>query len=275
MTTQQVPDAATVDAATDTDAGGTNDPLARLERALGHVFVQRQLLREALTHRSYAYECAAPGVVSNERLEFLGDAVLALLSADLLYTHNPGADEGRLTQLRAALVRASTLARFAEQLKLGPALRLGRGEEATGGRTRPLLLASAFEAVVGALYVDGGLPEAQALVVPLLAAEVELIEAGGERRIQDDKSRLQELAQGTLGVTPRYRLVSEEGPSHERTFRVEALLGEVVAGRGEGRSKRQAEQAAAHDALAEPGWRALIEAQEGHQGQEAPTGDSG
>jgi len=240
---------------------GGADALAGLERALGYTFRDRRLLRDALTHRSYAYEFAAPGVVSNERLEFLGDAVLALVSSDLLYARYPEADEGALTQVRAALVRASTLARFAERFALGPRLRLGRGEEATGGRTRQLLLASAFEAILGALHLDGGLPAARALLDPLLRAELDGIDrAGGERRVKDDKSLLQELAQAALGVTPRYRVVEESGPSHERTFVVEVLLGELAAARGAGRSKRLAEQAAAHAALADPGWRALADA---------------
>ncbi len=245
-----------------------SDALASLEVALGHPFAQRQLLLDALTHRSYAYEFAAPGVVSNERLECLGDAVLALVASDLLYARDPTADEGTLTQYRAALVRASTLARFAERLGLGPRLRLGRGEEATGGRTRELLLASAFEAVVGALYLDGGMAVARSFLEPLLVAEVARIEGtGGERKIKDDKSLLQELAQGELGLTPRYRVVETSGPSHERTFVVEVLIGEHVAGRGEGRSKRLAEQDAARHALADPGWRALLEG--GHVGDGA------
>lgn len=239
---------------------GGEDALAGLEEALGRSFANRQLLLDALTHRSYAYEFAGPGVVSNERLEFLGDAVIALVASDLLYARDPTADEGALTQYRAALVRASTLARFAEQLDLGPRLRLGRGEEATGGRTRELLLASAFEAVVGALYLDGGMPEVRRFLEPLLRAELARIERqGAERRIKDDKSRLQELAQGQLGITPRYEVVSASGPLHQRTFVAEVLIGDHVAGRGEGSSKKEAEQAAAHNALEDPGWRELAE----------------
>lgn len=228
------------------------DPLMELEAALGHTFANRQLLLDALTHRSYAYEFAAPGVVSNERLEFLGDAVLALVSADHLYQQLPEAPEGDLTQLRAALVRASTLAGFARSIPLGPYLRLGRGEEATGGRDRETLIASAFEAVIGALYLDAGIAAAQTYLVPLLRAEA--LSAVRQRRVKDNKSLLQELAQGQLGVTPRYVVVNQEGPSHQRTFTVEALVGEVVIGRGQGHSKREAEQAAAQSALLDPGW---------------------
>jgi selenide, water dikinase len=230
------------------------DALATLETAIGHTFATRQLLLDALTHRSYAYEFAAPGVVSNERLEFLGDAVLALVSADQLYQQRPEAQEGDLTQLRAALVRASTLAEFARRIPLGPYLRLGRGEEATGGRDRETLIASAFEAVIGALYLDAGLAATQDYLIPLLRAEA--ASAVRQRRVKDDKSLLQELAQGQLSVTPRYVVVNQEGPSHDRVFTVEALLGEVVIGRGQGHSKREAEQSAAHAALQDPGWSA-------------------
>jgi selenide, water dikinase len=233
------------------DATGTG-PLAALEAALGHTFRDRKLLVDALTHRSYAYEFAGPGVASNERLEFLGDAALALVSAGLLYQMRPDAPEGDLTQLRAVLVRASTLATLARRMELGPLLRLGRGEDATGGRDRDLLIASAFEAVIGALYLDAGLDAVRAWLEPLLRDEAE--RAVRHQRVKDAKSLLQELAQGRLGVTPRYQVTSEEGPAHERVFTVRALLGDVVIGGGQGRNKREAEQAAAAAALADPGW---------------------
>jgi ribonuclease III len=235
---------------------GAGDSLSDLERRLGHAFARRQVLVDALTHRSYAYEYAAPNVVNNERLEFLGDAVLALISADMLYSRYPQADEGALTQYRAALVQAATLARFASALGLGSRLRLGRGEDATGGRARGGLLAAAFEAILGALYLDGGMAATRAFLEPYLLEELGRIETvGAEPRIKDAKSRLQELAQGALTLTPRYQVVEESGPSHDRTFVVEALIGEVVVGRGSGKNKRQAEQAAAQAALADPGWR--------------------
>jgi len=234
---------------------GAADPagLADLEARIGHRFKSRQLLLDALTHRSYAYENAAPGVVHNERLEFLGDAVLQLLSSDLLYRRSPKASEGDLSSLRAALVRASTLAGFARQIGLGPYLRLGRGEETTGGRDRDLLIASAFEAILGALYLDGGPRAARVFVAPLLRDEIERVTAS--KQLKDDKSLLQELAQARLGITPTYAVVSQEGPSHDRTFVVEVHLGDLIAARGEGHSKRQAEQAAARSALADEGWQ--------------------
>jgi ribonuclease-3 len=229
-----------------------NDSLATLEATLGHTFESRQILLDALTHSSYAYEFAGPGVVSNERLEFLGDAALALVSADMLYRLYPDAPEGDLTHLRAALVRASTLAILARRMNLGPLLRLGRGEDATGGRDRDLLIASAFEAVLGALYLDAGLEVARAWLEPLLREEADRVVA--QQRVKDAKSQLQELAQARLSITPHYEIVSEEGPAHERHFTVHALLGDLVIGVGQGRAKREAEQAAAAAALADPGW---------------------
>jgi ribonuclease-3 len=231
--------------------------LAALEQAVGHDFAAPELLLEAVTHRSYVHEFAAPGVSSNERLEFLGDAVLALLSAHLLYDQFPTAPEGELTAMRAALVRASTLADLARRLDLGQSLRLGKGEEATGGRQRDLLLASALEAVVGAVYRDGGLAAARHFMEPWLLAYARDLDH--PRQYKDDKSRLQEAAQAQLGITPTYRVVTNEGPAHEPRFVVEVLLGELAVARGAGRSKRQAEQAAAQAALQDPGWQAALE----------------
>ena len=228
------------------------DLLASLESTIGRSFINRSLLVDALTHRSYVYEHAATGVVSNERLEFLGDAVLSTIASDLLYRQFPQASEGELTDLRASLVRASTLAALARDLQLGPCLRLGRGEEATGGRSRDLLLARAMEAVIGAVYLDRGMRATRSFLVPRLVAT--LAHVTSRRHLKDDKSLLQEVAQAQLGITPTYRLSGQTGPSHERTFSVEVLLGDRVAGRGEGSSKRQAEQAAARVALADDGW---------------------
>ena len=228
------------------------DLLASLETTIGRSFTSRSLLVDALTHRSYVYEHAASDVVSNERLEFLGDAVLSTIASDLLYRRFPRASEGELTDLRASLVRASTLAALARELQLGPYLRLGRGEEATGGRSRDLLLARAMEAVIGAVYLDGGMRATRSFLEPRLVAELGRVTS--RRHLKDDKSLLQEVAQAQLGITPTYRLAGQSGPSHERTFSVEVLLGDRVAGHGEGSSKRQAEQAAARMALADDGW---------------------
>jgi ribonuclease-3 len=226
------------------------DPLAT---TLGHAFVHPELLAEALNHRSYLNEAQIAGLVANERLEFLGDAVLGMVSADLLFRVLPTASEGDLSEHRSALVRASALAGFARSIGLGAYLRLGRSEETTGGRDRSVLLAAAFEAVIGSLYLDGGLQAVVCFVEPLLRADLAALLT--RPRLKDDKSLLQELAQGRLGVTPRYRVATESGPSHERTFEVEVLFGELVLGRGSGRNKREAEQAAAAAALADPGWQ--------------------
>src|SRR5690348_7793361 len=244
------------------------DPLAPLEATLGYHFSQRPLLVDALTHRSYLNEAGRSGVVSNERLEFLGDAVLALVSAEIVYRERPTEPEGRLTQLRVALVRTTTLANFARALHLGAYLRLGRSEASLGGRDRESVIAAAFEAVLGAIYLDGGLAAGERFLDPLLHQA--LAQATAQQSIKDAKSRLQELAQGRLGVTPRYRLVGAEGPSHDRRFLVEVLVGMHVAARGEGRSKQQAEQQAASRALEDPGW---LEAESGDSAETSEQGD--
>lgn len=230
----------------------SEEALAALGATLGYTVKDRQLLIDALTHRSYLNEAGKPGIPSNERLEFLGDAVLALVSADLVYHERPEDPEGTLTQLRVALVRTTTLADFARRLGIGQYLRLGRSEAMLGGRDRESVIAAAFEAVLGAIYLDGGISAARAFLDPLLREA--LGRAVAQHSIKDAKSRLQELAQGRLGVTPRYRLVGTEGPSHERLFVAEVDVGALIAGRGEGRSKQQAEQAAAEQALRDPGW---------------------
>lgn len=215
-----------------------------------YTFERPDLLLEALTHRSYVNEAQTPGLQSNERLEFLGDAVLGYIAADMLFALAPQASEGELTMARAALIKTSTLADFARRLDLGAHLRLGRGHTAASLRDR--VWASTFEAVLGALYLDGGMPAARAFVEPLLLATAREVLAGGQLR--DEKSLLQDLAQTRLNITPTYRVVSTEGPGHEPHFAVEVMLGERVLARGEGRNKREAERAAATAALADPGW---------------------
>lgn len=247
MSASQVPPATP-----DSDHSFPDATLETLEGALGHTFADRALLRDALTHRSYLNEHHEPRLVSNERLEFLGDAVAGLVSADVLYRDYPDLDEGALTQMRAALVRGTTLAEFARKLDLGRYVRVGRSEDTGGGRDRSLLLASTFEAVVGALYLDGGMTVARQLLEPFLRAELPQLQT--RRAIKDDKSLLQELAQARLGITPRYVVVDQSGPAHERTFTVAVLIGELETARGTGASKRAAEQAAAHAALADRGW---------------------
>ncbi|MGH2365607.1 MAG: ribonuclease III [Chloroflexota bacterium] len=218
-----------------------------MEQRLGCHFANSQLLLQSLAHRSYLNENPNFRLGSNERLEFLGDAVLAYVCAEYLYQRFPTLQEGELTALRAAAVKADTLAKFANQLQLGQYLLLGRGEAKGGGRTRPLLLSSGFEAVIGALLLDAGLPPARELIVRFLAPELELIVA--ESRQQNHKSLLQELAQGQRLSTPEYQTRETSGPEHAREFTVQVLVGGQLAGSGGGRSKQQAQQAAACDAL--------------------------
>ena len=221
-----------------------------LEEVLKVHFQDGQLLQLALTHRSYIYETAGAGQSSNERMEFLGDSILALISADFLYRTFPQLTEGELTDVRAVLVRTETLANFAREMNLGTFLLMGKGEQHTGGGQR--VLASAFEAILGAIYLDQGLLAAQNFVVPKLAPIAHTIVE--KRLFKDNKSRFQELAQAHDGITPAYRLVSQEGPSHNREFTVEVLLGDTVAGRGQGRNKQTAEQEAARGAMINRGW---------------------
>lgn len=209
-------------------------------------FRDPSLLVRALTHRSYLNE--HPDVFEdNERLEFLGDAVLDFLAAALLYNRLPEMREGRLTRLRAALVRTEQLAALAVQVGLGEHVRLGKGEEEGGGRRRRTLLCDTFEAVVGAYFLDSGIEAVRAFIEPLFQPVLD--EVLPAEMDNDAKSRLQEWAQAEHGVTPRYEIVDDSGPDHERTFTAEVFVGEVSWGQGRGSSKRAAEQAAAVEAL--------------------------
>jgi len=221
-----------------------------LEKILGIHFENPALLQQALTHRSYIYETAGEGLSSNERLEFLGDSILAFISADYLYRAFPDLNEGELSDLRAALVRRETLAAFAHEINLGKFLLMGKGEQSSGASQR--VLASAYEAVVGAIYLDQGIKAVQQLLMPGLEPLAQDIV--NKRLFKDQKSLFQEQAQAHVGITPTYRLVSHEGPSHNRAFTVEVLLGDEIAGRGHGRNKQAAEQEAAHAALVSRGW---------------------
>lgn len=211
-------------------------------------FSDMQLLRIALTHRSFLNEHPDLAWEDNERLEFLGDAVLDFMLAEYLYRHFPKAREGEMTGLRAVLVRRTTLARFADEMSVGVYLLMGHGEAETGGRERPATLCAAFEALVGALYLDQGLVGVAALVMPLV--ERELAEARAEAEDKDPKSRLQELAQGLYGLTPRYHTLRAEGPDHAKVFTVEVTVGAYIYGEGAGANKQAAAQRAAEDALA-------------------------
>lgn len=225
----------------------TTTTLADLQTQLGLSFHDHSLLLRALTHRSYLNEHPEDSLEDNERLEFLGDAVLDFITGDWLYNRFPEMREGRLTRLRAALVRTETLAEFAQVCELGPALRLGRGEEDSGGRERQANLCCSFEAVVGAIYLDQGLDAVRDFLRPLLEPALQAILNNDNDK--DAKSRLQEWSQARLGLTPAYRTVSASGPDHEKEFTVAVLIGEKVYGHGVGRSKQNAAQAAAEQAL--------------------------
>jgi len=232
-----------------TSRGGTIITIAEVQRRLQYHFVQPELLELALTHPSFAHEHPEEGGEEhhNQRLEFLGDAVLDFLVAAWLYKNHPDLPEGPLTRLRATLVCTTTLATLAQRLGLGEALRLGRGEEESGGNTRSANLCDAFEALVGALYLDGGLEIAWQRLEPWFVQEAQAVLRAGTD--VDAKSRFQEWAQADLGITPAYRIVDESGPDHAKVFTAQVLLDERVAGEGQGSSKRLAEQAAAQTAL--------------------------
>src|SRR5438270_5968246 len=227
----------------------TSSAAQALSRTLGYSFRDASLLQSALVHTSYVNERPGRGLESNERLEFLGDAVLGVVVAHRLYELRPESPEGELTVLRAWLVRQSTLARWARQWSLGPHLLLGRGETRGGGRDRPALLSRGFEAVIGAVYLDGGLDAARQVLLPLLDNEVQSGSAFSPQRVVDAKSRLQQVIQARFESTPVYNLVDHSGPGHAPVFVVEVKAGPEVSARGSGHSKRAAQQAAAHAAL--------------------------
>ncbi len=222
------------------------EPVAELARRLGLSFTNQGLLLRALTHRSYLNE-NHHALEDNERLEFLGDAVLDFIVGAWVYQHCPEMHEGDLTRIRSALVRTDTLAAFARQLDLGAALRLGRGELASGGRERDTLLCAAFEALVGALYLDGGIPAVQRFIEPLIESVRDRVLDRAE--IFDPKSTLQEWAQAHKFGTPHYHTVETSGPDHAKTFMVEVQINGQVYGRGSGPSKHLAAQNAAQAAL--------------------------
>jgi ribonuclease-3 len=222
--------------------GGAVDPAldARLQLALGWTFVDHDLLDRALTHRSY---CAEHGIEeSNERLEFLGDSVLGLVVTRVAYEEYPQLAEGELAKLRAAVVSADTLSEVAQEIDLGTSLRLGKGEDVSGGRSKPSILADAMEAVIAAVYLDGGFEPATRVVLSLVESRIreQATGPGG----QDYKTRLQELAARQYDQLPRYR-VRHEGPDHSKRFFAAVSLRNEEYGAGEGRSKKAAEQAAA------------------------------
>ena len=219
-----------------------------LATALGYTFKDESLLEAALTHRSYAHEHGLQDNDTNERLEFLGDAMLNFITGNLLFDSYPQHGEGDLTVLRAALVQTRTLAQFARQLNLQPFIRVSKGEHRSGARKRDNLLADTFEALIAAISLDGGLEAAQTFVEPLLLAELQRIEAGSSV-VMDYKTPLQQRIQGALGITPQYKTIHVEGPDHHRIWTIQVWIADVQLGTGIGSSKQQASQAAAQEAL--------------------------
>lgn len=216
-----------------------------IEKVISYCFKNKKLLKTALTHSSYANE-VKNGLLCNERLEFLGDSVLSIIVAEFLYKNYLHLPEGELTKLRASLVCEKSLFEFAMQIDLGEKMLLGRGEEQTGGRTRPSILADAFEALIAAIYLDGGIEAAGQFVLSFVTKTMSDNE---KQSFKDYKTILQEIIQQNKEEKVEYVLVSEEGPDHDKRFCVEVRLNSNIIGSGTGRSKKQAEQLAAKEAL--------------------------
>lgn len=225
---------------------------APFEKKIGYIFRDKKLLEQAFTHRSYLNENRENGREHNERLEFLGDAVLELVVTEFLFAKYPTNPEGELTAYRAALVNTVSISDAATKLGMNDFLLLSRGETRDTGRARQIILANAFEALIGAIYLDSGYASAQDFIAKQLFYKTDDVVA--KRLWQDAKSRLQEVAQEKMKVTPIYQLLDQSGPDHDRTFVVGAFLGAEKVSQGEGRSKQEAEQNAAQKALDAKGW---------------------
>ncbi len=217
---------------------------SELEEKIGYSFADKALLKRALTHSSYAHERMTGNVGDYERLEFLGDAVLELVSSDYLFHQKEGMSEGKLTKLRAAMVCEPALAKCARDIELEQFILLGKGEENTGGRNRDSIISDVMEAVIGAIYLDGGIDRAREYISRFVLDYLKK-----ENLIQDSKTVLQEMIQATGYDSFEYRLVGEKGPDHDKTFMSEAVLNGEVIGHGEGRTKKAAEQEAAREAI--------------------------
>lgn len=218
--------------------------LTELEEVIGYEFNQKGLLRQALTHSSFANEKHMKKHSDNERLEFLGDAVLEVVSSEFLFQNYPNMPEGDLTKFRASIVCEPTLAMCTREIKLGKFLFLGKGENQTGGRERKSILSDALEAVIGAIYLDGGFEPARAFIHRFILTDIE-----HKKLFYDSKTILQEIVQGNYDELLHYVLLAEEGPDHDKNFRVAAQIGDRRIGEGSGHTKKAAEQEAAYQAL--------------------------
>lgn len=227
---------------------GNGKELSLLEQQIQIEFTDKLYLQKSMTHKSYANENRNDHIKDNERLEFLGDAVLDLVISEYIFRQHPEYPEGELAKMRAVVVSAPTLAKVSKNLNLGQYLRLGKGEELTGGRERDSILADTFEALVGAIYLDGGLNAARNFILDNLISEVALVERG--EHLQDYKTLLQEEIQKRSNTRPLYRVIDEVGPDHNKQFTVQVEYKNRVIGVGTGQSKKEAQQRAAKDAIA-------------------------
>ena len=218
--------------------------LKELQKSIGYRFQHIDLLKQALTHSSYAHEMTLKQVVDNERLEFLGDAVLELVSSEFLFQTHPDMKEGNMTKLRASLVCEQSLARCAREINLGEYLLLGRGEDLTGGRERDSILSDAWEAIIGAMYLDGGFTSAKDFILKYVLKDIE-----HKKLFYDSKTILQEVIQNQYKKSLHYTLLSEEGPDHNKVFTVQAYMNETPLMIGKGKTKKAAEQEAAYQSL--------------------------
>ncbi len=222
-----------------------NNQLRELEKKIGYTFQDRSLLQQAMTHSSYANEHKQERLHDNERLEFLGDAVLEIVSSEFLYFQYPKLPEGDLTKLRASIVCEPTLALCTREINLGSYLFLGKGEERTGGRGRASIVSDAMEALIGAIYLDGGFANAKEFVHKFIMTDIE-----HKKLFYDSKTILQEIVQRDYkGEDVSYQLIGEDGPDHDKKFIVNVLIGKIVHGQGIGRTKKAAEQEAAYQAI--------------------------
>jgi ribonuclease-3 len=232
-----------------TTAVSVEEDVSAFEQRIGYTFQSREMLDRALTHKSYSHESKQEGVRHNETFEFLGDSVLGFIIGDLLFRNFPELDEGALSKIKAYLVSASSLAEKARHFGMGEVIRLGVGEEKTGGRKKESLLANLFEAMVAGVYLDGGVDAARQFLGHAFGADIRAIN-DQDLLFHDYKTALQELAQGRGLSLPEYSVVGEVGPDHDKTFIVDVRIGSSVA-RGEGSSKKEAQQQAAKHALRE------------------------
>lgn len=225
----------------------SSENLETLERSLGYVFQNRELLIEALTHKSFHHENPRKAPFFNERLEFLGDAVLALVIVERVFHCDGGFTESLMSKIKSYLVRGSLLSEIGAEISLGEYLRLGKGEEETGGRRKKSVLANALEAVFGAVYLDGGYGEARRVILGLFGDRIRMAISSGQ--YMDYKTDLQEKSQTLFGVLPEYRLIRQEGDEHRKVFTVEVFIGGRKFGIGRGKSKKEAQTLAAREAM--------------------------